>query len=109
MKCLLVVLALLSIIFLAGCKPSQPEVAATTTAATSVSTSIPDIVKEASGFDTESCPKQFLRKQFNPDGTFKEFCLPPEYFDLETCETDKDCPSPDEECLNGFCDVPDTP
>lgn len=110
MKNLLVVLALLTIIFLAGCKPSQPEVvAATTTVATSVSTSILDIVKEASGFDTENCPKQFLRKQYLPDGSIKEFCLPPDYFDLEPCETDKDCENVEEECLNGFCDVPDTP
>lgn len=109
MKKVLIIL-LIAIIFLAGCK-SKPEatgnsVSITIPATSTAESSIP--AEETTIFSTspETCPKQFLRKQINADGSIQEYCLQPEYFKLKPCQTYKDCTAA-EDCVNGYCYIVD--
>lgn len=85
----LIILIMLSIIFIAGCKSQSSET--TTSVATSVISN-----------DLEDCPKEFLRKQVNPDGSIEEYCLSPDYFNLKPCNNNNDCTSA-EYCSAGYC------
>lgn len=106
----IIILIFISILFIAGCNNypnTTGESIVNTVASTSTAaSSIPKEVTTVFSTNPATCPKQFLRRQVNPDGSVREYCLPPEYFNLKSCNTDKDC-SAAETCINGYCIIHD--
>ena len=105
----IIILMILSVLFIAGCNnyPATGNSVTNTIPATSTAAStIPKEVTTVFSTNPDTCPKQFLRKQVNPDGSVREYCLPPEYFNLKSCNIDKDC-SEVETCINGYCIIHD--
>ncbi len=109
MRKFIIISLLISILFIAGCSnyPATGEFITNTVASTSTAaSSIPKEVTTVFSTNPDTCPKQFLRRQVNPDGSVREYCLPPEYFNLKSCNVDKDC-SAAETCINGYCIIHD--
>ncbi len=88
----LLILLLISLVFISGCKSSfntqQPS-------SSTISTTIVN--------DVANCQPEFLRRQVNPDGSVREYCLPADYFKLKPCSTNKDCSSAEYCDSKGYC------